>query len=245
LVVASDLHLECMVNPVSFLERFEAETDRDAVLVLAGDICALDKRLGDGPEVFVQWFRERFREVIFVPGNHEFYGTSYRAGTARMAKWTEGNFHGLVPGSEATVDGQRFIGGTMWHDGTHPPLAELYISDYDCIQGIRGGDIYRHNADFVAEVANQMLPTDVVVTHHLPSPRSTPRQFKGSIINCFFVSDQTTRMVQRKPKLWVHGHTHAAFDYRIGSTRVYCNPLGYPGLESVQTKFWKRLTIEI
>lgn len=27
--------------------------------------------------------------------------------------------------------------------------------------------------------------------------------------------------------LWVHGHTHASCDYRIGRTRVVCNPRGY------------------
>ena len=29
-------------------------------------------------------------------------------------------------------------------------------------------------------------------------------------------------------KLWVHGHTHDEFDYKIGITRVVCNPRGYP-----------------
>lgn len=30
------------------------------------------------------------------------------------------------------------------------------------------------------------------------------------------------------PMLWVHGHTHEAFDYRIGNTRVIVNPRAYP-----------------
>ncbi len=30
-----------------------------------------------------------------------------------------------------------------------------------------------------------------------------------------------------QPQLWVHGHTHASLDYRIGATRVVCNPFGY------------------
>ena len=32
-------------------------------------------------------------------------------------------------------------------------------------------------------------------------------------------------------KLWTHGHTHHAFDYVIGETRVVCNPRGYEGYE--------------
>ena len=29
--------------------------------------------------------------------------------------------------------------------------------------------------------------------------------------------------------LWIHGHTHTRFDYRVRGTRVVCNPRGYPG----------------
>jgi hypothetical protein len=29
------------------------------------------------------------------------------------------------------------------------------------------------------------------------------------------------------PVLWVHGHTHTSFDYRVGECRVVCNPRGY------------------
>jgi Icc-related predicted phosphoesterase len=31
------------------------------------------------------------------------------------------------------------------------------------------------------------------------------------------------------PALWLHGHIHANRDYQVGSTRVVCNPRGYPG----------------
>ena len=30
-------------------------------------------------------------------------------------------------------------------------------------------------------------------------------------------------------KLWIAGHTHESFDYRVGETRVVGNPAGYPG----------------
>jgi len=29
------------------------------------------------------------------------------------------------------------------------------------------------------------------------------------------------------PVLWIHGHTHTSFDYRVGNCRVLCNPRGY------------------
>ena len=30
-----------------------------------------------------------------------------------------------------------------------------------------------------------------------------------------------------KACLWIHGHTHTSFDYRVGGCRVICNPRGY------------------
>ena len=29
------------------------------------------------------------------------------------------------------------------------------------------------------------------------------------------------------PVLWIHGHTHVTFYYRVGNCRVTCNPRGY------------------
>ena len=39
-------------------------------------------------------------------------------------------------------------------------------------------------------------------------------------------------MIKSPIKLWVHGHNHQTVDYNIGSTRVVCNPLGYPDEDS-------------
>lgn len=49
--------------------------------------------------------------------------------------------------------------------------------------------------------------------------------------------------VVSKADLWVRGHVHESFDYRIGPCRVVCNPLGYmtksgsPENESFDAKF--------
>jgi Icc-related predicted phosphoesterase len=44
-----------------------------------------------------------------------------------------------------------------------------------------------------------------------------------------------------RPALWLHGHTHGSCDYKLGDTRVVCNPMGYPGEVSEYTK----LTIDL
>jgi hypothetical protein len=50
-------------------------------------------------------------------------------------------------------------------------------------------------------------------------------------------------IVAREPALWIHGHTHHAMDYRIGPTRILCNPLGYP--HEANDGFDPRLTVEL
>jgi Icc-related predicted phosphoesterase len=44
-------------------------------------------------------------------------------------------------------------------------------------------------------------------------------------------------------RIWVHGHLHDSADYSIGSTRVICNPRGYP--EELNAGFQPGLVVEV
>ncbi|MDA8114213.1 MAG: metallophosphoesterase [Acidithiobacillus sp.] len=68
----------------------------------------------------------------------------------------------------------------------------------------------------------------VVVTHHAPSFRSQHPRFAGSPISGGFCSNQEHHIQRWKPQVWIHGHVHDPMDYRIGQTRILCNPWGYP-----------------
>jgi hypothetical protein len=63
----------------------------------------------------------------------------------------------------------------------------------------------------------------VVVTHFAPSRLSIHPRFAGSPLNACFTSDLAAHIGRWQPRLWLHGHTHDSFDYRIGATRVVCN----------------------
>lgn len=47
-----------------------------------------------------------------------------------------------------------------------------------------------------------------------------------------YASNLEALIEARGPALWVHGHIHTSSDFRIGATRIVCNPRGYPGIES-------------
>lgn len=86
----------------------------------------------------------------------------------------------------------------------------------------------------------------VVVGHHSPSKQSThPRYADDVLVNGAYSSDLTEFILDRPQiKLWTHGHTHHAFEYMIGSTRIACNPRGYIGYED-QADYFQLKFIEI
>ncbi len=43
-----------------------------------------------------------------------------------------------------------------------------------------------------------------------------------------FVSDLSDGIEQHRPALWIHGRTDDSFDYRVGRTRIVCDPWLWP-----------------
>jgi predicted phosphodiesterase len=213
------------------------------ILVLAGDIIPLTS--AERVNEVLGWFCRRFWRVLYVPGNHEYYGTSPGAANALLGECAAGfpNLHVLNP-SEVTIEGRRFVGATLWFpptvdEATYRP----FLSDFSLIEGFVPW-VHETHAAHLAFLEATVRPGDVVVTHFLPHPGSIATQFSGNALNRFFVAEDAAPLVQRaEAHLWIHGHTHVAFDYRVGSTRVVCNPRGYPGEPG--TSFDPGLVIEV
>jgi hypothetical protein len=176
------------------------------------------------------WFCTRFRHVVFVTGNHEYYKTSPPVADALLAAAEEAlpNLHVLNPGV-AVIDRRRFVGATLWFPPTpEEPAYRRFLTDFSIIRDFVPWVHEAHAAQLAFLRAN-VREGDVVVTHHLPHPNSTPPVFVGSPLNRFFVADDAAELVaQAGARLWFHGHTHAPCDYVVGKTRVLCNPRGYP-----------------
>ena len=108
-------------------------------------------------------------------------------------------------------------------------------------------ELFDANARWLArELAQPFAGPTVVVTHHAPSPHSIHPRFAGSPINAAFVSDAQALVEGSGARLWVHGHTHDSFDYRLHSTRVLCNPRGYAKDGQVENaRFNPHLVVEV
>jgi predicted phosphodiesterase len=68
----------------------------------------------------------------------------------------------------------------------------------------------------------------VVITHHGPSFYCVPPLYKGNRLNGAFYSEMSNVIMREKPVMWLYGHTHEGWEGKIGSTRIHCNPWGYP-----------------
>ena len=215
----SDLHFEFMRDGGrSFLAHEWPEHD---VTIIAGDLCS-STRL----EAAIRACCDTFKKIVYVAGNHEYYRSSISDVKSMLGDLKINNFH-YLDNSSCVVDGQRFVGGTMWF-GLEPDTSlRDKMGDFDSIEGV--GAVYYENEQFLELLETSVSREDVVVTHHLPSYRSTPRQYMGDPTNCYFTCDVEKQIQKHQPKLWVHGHTHSSFDYTIGDTRIYCNPFGYLG----------------
>ena len=75
----------------------------------------------------------------------------------------------------------------------------------------------------------------IIVTHFAPSAKSIDKKYLSGLNSClnpcYSVNLDKFILENDNIKLWVHGHVHDSFDYKIGNCRIVCNPYGYYGYE--------------
>jgi len=257
--VYSDLHQEHQKKstyPAKFFEnRFEIspfKNEQEQTLIIAGDLFYLkDMRDIKQPQYidYVSELASRFKAVVYVFGNHEFYMS--KLGKAYVLKAAEAlshipNLHILSRHTPSVViDGVKFVGATLWTDLSYNP--SLYHSDRYSSNDFKyitynesptrfmkfrpNHWLKEHVADLKwikQEVANAEHPV-VVVSHHAPTSISKdPVDDPEDLYAQFYRSNQDT-YIEENPQIamWIHGHIHYPYDYMMGKTRIFSNPMDY------------------
>lgn len=219
----SDLHCEMYVDGgLRLLDELPAVGD---VLVVAGDMANHDQI-----DSSVDWLCSKFHQVIFVPGNHEYYFSDRETiiGKKKKLESKFENFHWL-DGHTIEIGRQRFVGTTGWfRDSPTNWIYENMLNDFRLVMGYKKW-VYKAHEESRQYLLDNVRPGDVVITHHAPTSLSTPARFKDSHLNRFYVADFQDVIQKCQPKLWIHGHMHEPSDYEVAGCRVVCNPRGYPG----------------
>lgn len=240
LQVVSDVHVEFHADSGREWATTLKSADPD-VLIVAGDFGTLSTL-----ELPISILCDRFADVVYVTGNHEYYGSSlqevHKLLDRLVSKYS--NFHWLQ-NSTYELDGYRFLGTTLWFSKTKNTVSrEWMINDFRMIDNATD-EIYNLSDKSQKWLHDTVKDGDIVITHHLPSQKCVSTRFMGSHLNDFFVCDVEELMHTRSPKLWIHGHTHDSKDFMISNTRVVCNPFGYVRHElNLDYKEPKVLTID-
>jgi predicted phosphodiesterase len=237
LLILSDLHHELWREQAPVIDPAASRPD---VVILAGDI----DRGGNA----VAWAERVFAgiPVLYVHGNHESYGENLEDAqqTIQAACLASKNVHFLNRG-EYRRGGIRFLGATLWTDfrlfgderrAACMSAAETVLMDYKRIDvdGPAGRKLTpedttqihaQDKAWLTQQLAAPFAGTTVVITHMAPSLMSVAAQYAADPVSAAFAS-RLDDMVGRAD-LWIHGHMHDSYDYRIGACRVVCNPCGY------------------
>ena len=230
--VLSDLHLSLGALTIP-------ENDAD-VVILAGDLAR--------PREAVAWVSGFAKPVLYVPGNHEFYGGGIEGTVEELKRLCAGTAIHVLDNDEVTIDRVRFLGTTLWTDFMLFGESERRVAatqealrvmrDFSRIRvGAGRGALFTpadsaalfkiHATWLEAKLAEPFSGPTVVITHHAPSSKSIHPRFADSLLNVCFVSDAERLIDESRARLWIHGHTHDSFDYFLNGTRVVCNPRGY------------------
>lgn len=232
--VLSDLHSE-------FGDESALRTPAD-IVVLAGDIGVRQWGLDYAKRQFDAL------PVIYVAGNHEYYGAAIPHLTEKLRAASAGTNIHFLENEAIVLNGVRFLGCTLWTDMCLLGLDRLPVVleeakrvMTDCRRIRRSPQYRKFNGKDMAHfhrlsvewlTAQLAVPHDgptVVVTHHAPSVRSLAENYRDDLLCPVYASDMDAFIEQSGVALWVHGHTHRCVDYHIGRTRVISNQRGYPG----------------
>ena len=230
----SDLHLE-MIDNLDYLKaaRFEVSGD---ILVLAGDIIYLRDTTAVYNR-FWDWAAKNYKQVLLVPGNHEFYGyddVAKRGDSWQMKLRENISYHQNQVVRIADTD---FILSTLWSHIKEEELYYVWRGMNDFHQVMYNGRFYTPD-DFNWEhekclhflkkaVAESTAKHIVVVTHHLPTLAVVASRHVGSVLNSAFATELGDFIANSHIDYWIYGHSHTNIDSMIGNTKIVSNQLGY------------------
>lgn len=242
-LVISDIHLE-------YAKKLDIPVIKGVkFLILAGDIGSYRDHLD-----FIRACAKKYT-VIYVLGNHEFYGYTLKEVRDFWKSVEIENFY-FLDNSSVVIDGIEFIGSTLWVDFNrrNPRTmmsASVDIKDFRKIYNattdeyITSDEIYSEFEtayNYLKEAIYQDNGmTKVLVTHHAFSHQSVHPSYRNHEsdlrMNHMYASNLDYFIGNSLLKVAIHGHMHTSVDYMLGDVHVVCEPVGYPDAVNPEFNF--------
>lgn len=216
------------------------------ILILAGDI----SEDVNGLLILLSTFKEYYKYVLYVPGNHELhlqnkiFQTSFEKYEHIVSEVNKLNDKGIycLDGSIVEIDGIKFGGTMMWYDGSYLRTKWINLEKHEYNKKLRAyyGSFMR-DAKKVSHYIEDIFPwqkekllsiykeVDVFISHINPLNKEEYLSsfFKNSDSNAFFSFDGENILKESSIKYWFFGHTHEEFEGEFEGIKLYCNPFGY------------------
>ena len=198
------------------------------VIVAAGDIDSGSQGLRDLMDLYKK------TQIIYVPGNHEYYGSSLKDVNEELIDVSENksNVHLFIDGGMCIIDDVKFVGGVGWSAPEDPQVKRM-INDYRVIRdsGLINTELREFFVDYLALMADNTERKMVGIMHFLPHNRCVSERWSGPahafLNNNYFVTGIEEDVLE-KFDFFLFGHTHDSADFEMNGTRFLCNPKGYP-----------------
>lgn len=242
----SDLHLEFTCYSPQVLPSVGED-----VVVLAGDI-AVGTR---GIEWALRAIKDR--PVIYVLGNHEFFGEDFNQLIDEAHLMASGTHVHLLENESVVLQGLRILGCSLWTDYLCFGEDRREEAESDCWEIMRDFDLIRcaDSGTLTPSVArrrcvqsrnwlDQQIAQDpttptLVVTHHGPTLANTHPSFLGQATNGGF-HNAFEALIRPPVVAWIHGHHHYCGQHQVNDIPVLSNQRGYPN-EYTGDFSWDRL----
>jgi predicted phosphohydrolase len=250
----SDIHTEF------YKEGYKLDIPPEAsVIVLAGDI-------GVGRDVvpFIQNLAYEYggKDIIFVAGNHEYYGRDVDDLMSYYDRWFKDfpNIH-YLENESVEIDDVVFHGCTLWTgfdclgaDRTAYGMKESRRNIADFYNIRYGGFTFRPEDARILHNQSKMFLKDallehagkkqIIVSHFPPLKECKHGNIAPGILDTYFNNDLKELFHLVELKAWLYGHNHWCDDFTYSGCRVISNQGCYPR-ENERVRYDKNLIIEV
>lgn len=265
--IASDLHLEFLkdiqITPEkmskeayeqALINHFDTllpilDTDNNTTLILAGDILLF--RYINHFDVILNEINTRFQKTIWIPGNHEWYGSTLsKEKLKEYSLNVSDKFQNIYLGNNMHFEENdvHILATTYWSDLNKGDTFTSYSvanidADYkkiktvennryfkfrprNCIKEYIEAKAWLHNK--IEELKNSDKEI-IIVTHHAPDVSLVPEYMKDGLDyhSAYGYTDWDKINKYNNIKLWVHGHIHVNQNIKIKNIPIISNTFGY------------------